>query len=315
MLKNKTKTETKETKTKKEETKISIFQATQDALMCKTNEFKLNYAIAFKAIEKNMDLASIRSAIDRSDMTSIALKNIYCSSRNIFESYITQGLTVIVSSIIYIVHDFVINEMHFNPKQMELFREKFYSSNIIQFNQYGPINRYGNGLFNDMLNQVNRHILMTVKVDEKDEDEKKIDVANDFMSAFGFESISMSYVNSFSLDLYDYIFNNLLSISAFDTETMSDDKYELLLNFASDFLNDACLEVKKMYIDSLFVAMLPYAKNMEYAMMLGMISNALHGSTRYEPTGKTINVYPEKEDKAMIGRGYALKNNKYNSNK
>ena len=305
MFKNTTKPETKVTKKEGEHTEVSmkrnIFEHTQNVLMCNnSDEFKRNYMLAFKAISENIDLVKIREAIEGNGADSIAIRTIYQKSKDLFEYYISQDLNIMVSSVISMTYDFVVNKMEFNEKQLDMFRAKFYSKDILMFNQYGPNARYANCLFNDMLNQINRRILMVVETDDKNlsVEEKNFDEINSFMSSVGFESIMMNYATSFALELYDYIFTNLISIAAFDTETMSEGKYPMLLNFVDDFLNDVCAEIKKMYIESMYTAMYPYLMNHEFAMMLGLISNAMTGgySYRHGIVGNTINVYPEPEE-------------------
>lgn len=300
MFKNKTKPETKVTKKEGEHTEVgmcwNIFNYTQDALMGKNDEFKRNYLLAIKTISsEGPDLVKIRRIIDSNEADSIAIRTLYQKCRDLFNYYLKENLNVMVSSVISMMYDFVVNKMNFNEHQLKMFRSKFYTADTVLYNPYSSSGRYGNEIFNDMLNQINRRILMVV--DSKDEtlsekDNAKCDRIDRMISGLGFESISMNYANSFVLELYDYIFCNLISIAAFDTETMTEGKYPMLLNFIDDFLNDICAEIKKMYMEIIYGAMYPYLEDQEFGMVLGVISNANMGGCTCRQQN-TVNVYPE----------------------
>ena len=123
----------------------------------------------------------------------------------------------------------------------------------------------------------------------------------------GIESVIMNYTNPIILNIHDYIFKHMLSITTFNSNAMS--KIPVVLNFMDDYINTVCLETKKMLFDVICDAMQPYFENKEYAIMCGMVANALSNSGGY---GRhTTNIYPENNERGtcLSDRGFNYNNN------
>ena len=225
----------------KEDNPHNIFQMTEDALCGKRDDFKNNYALASKSLSKTFDLSKIREMYySARSLDANAIKDIFDRSEDIFSYYVMQNIYAMTSSLVSILYDFVINTLEFNNEQMEMFRHHFYPQYIVDRFLNIPIHP----LYTDMLNLINRSIIMTVKPEKRDTDHDKFETINGFAFDTGIESVVMNYTNPIILNIHDYIFKHMLSITSFNSNAMS--KIPVVLNFMDDYINTVCLETKKM---------------------------------------------------------------------
>lgn len=288
----------------KEDNPYNIYQMTEDALCGKRDDFKNNYALASKSLSKTFDLSKIREMYySPRSLDANAIKDIFDRSEDIFSYYVMQNIYAMTSSLVSILYDFAINTLEFNNEQMEMFRHHFYPQYIVDRFLNIPIHP----LYTDMLNLINRSIIMTVKPEKRDTDHDKFETINGFAFDTGIESVIMNYTNPIILNIHDYIFKHMLSITSFNSNAMS--KIPVVLNFMDDYINTVCLETKKMLFEVICDAMQPYFQNKEYAIMCGMVANASSNSGGY---GRhTTNVYPENDERGsrLSDRGFKYTNN------
>ena len=288
----------------KEDNPYNIYQMTEDALCGKRDDFKNNYALASKSLSKTFDLSKIREMYySARSLDANAIKDIFDRSQDIFSYYVMQNIYAMTSSLVSILYDFAINTLEFNDEQMEMFRKQFYPQYIVDRFLNIPIHP----LYTDMLNLINRSIIMTVKPEKRDTDHDKFETINGFAFATGTESVVMNYINPIILNIHDYIFKHMLSITSFNSNAMS--KIPDVLNFMNDYINTVCLETKKTLFEIIYDAMQPYFENKEYAIMCGMVANALSNSGGYGQ--HTTNVYPENDERGsrLSDRGFKYTNN------
>ena len=288
----------------KENNPYNIYQMTEDALCGKRDDFKNNYALASKSLSKTFDLSKIREMYySARSLDANAIKDIFDRSQDIFSYYVMQNIYAMTSSLVSILYDFAINTLEFNDEQIEMFRKHFYPQYIVD--KFLDIPIYP--LYIDMLNLINRSIIMTVKPEKRDTDHDKFETINGFAFDTGIESVVMNYTNPIILNIHDYIFKHMLSITSFNSNAMS--KIPVVLNFMDDYITTVCLETKKMLFEVICDVMQPYFENKEYAIMCGMVANALSNSGGY---GRhTTNVYPENDEMGsrLSDRGFKYANN------
>lgn len=274
----------------KEDEPYNIYQMTEDALSGKREDFKNNYALASKSLSKTLDLSKIRGMYYTAEsLDANAIRDIFDRSRDMFSYYVMQNIYAMTSSLVSVLYDFATNTMEFNDEQMKMFMYHFYPQKIVDSNLC--ISVYS--LYSDMLNLVNRTVLMTVKPEKRNTDDDKFERLNGFALDIGFESVIMNYVNPIILNIHDYVFKHMLSIASFNPNAMS--KIPIALKFLDDYLNTVCLESKKMLFDVVRDAMSSYFENKEYAIMCGMVANAL--SNGCGSGYHTANVYPDDDER------------------